>query len=81
MCQMLLWLGSTAAEQTHHPSVCKRIFTDESCIWCLQTQNASYPLLSDQGGALRKGFGIKGNFLGLVPGREVSGAGRCGRAW
>ena len=38
---------------------------------CAQNQHAPYPLLSDKGGVMRKALGIKGNFLGVVPGREV----------
>lgn len=34
-------------------------------------QSTPYPLLSDQGQVMRKGLGVKGNLLGMVPGRET----------
>ena len=37
-----------------------------------QAQKLPYPLLSDESGKLRKAFGIKGNLLGLIPGRQVT---------
>jgi peroxiredoxin Q/BCP len=39
-----------------------------------------YPLLSDEGGMLRKGLGVTGNLLGLIPGRQTfvfNVAGEC----
>ena len=44
----------------------------------LQDQHVQYPLLSDHKGALRKAFGIKGSFLGVVPGRETFVIGKDG---
>ena len=35
-------------------------------------QRLPFPLLCDQGSFLRKSFGIKGDLLGLLPGRQVS---------
>lgn len=37
----------------------------------LQAQRLNFPLLTDQSDFLRKSFGIKGDLLGLLPGRQT----------
>lgn len=37
----------------------------------MQAQRLPYPLLTDQSEFLRKSFGIKGDLLGLLPGRQT----------
>ena len=37
----------------------------------LQAQRLPFPLLTDQSEFLRKSFGIKGDLLGLLPGRQT----------
>ena len=36
-----------------------------------KAQRLPFPLLSDEGNALRKDLGIKGDLFGLIPGRQV----------
>lgn len=36
-----------------------------------KAQNLPFPLLTDASGFLRKSFGIKGDMMGLLPGRET----------
>ncbi|KXZ53853.1 hypothetical protein GPECTOR_6g771 [Gonium pectorale] len=36
-----------------------------------KANNLQYPLLSDQNALMRKAFGIKGDLLGLLPGRQT----------
>lgn len=38
---------------------------------CTQNHSLPYPLLSDEGGKLRKALGIKGHLLGIIPGRQT----------
>lgn len=45
-----------------------------------QEQRLPFPLLCDQGSFLRKSFGIKGDLLGLLPGRQtfiIDKSGKC----
>eukprot|EP00878_Enallax_costatus_P002019 GHUV01002183.1.p1 GENE.GHUV01002183.1~~GHUV01002183.1.p1 ORF type:complete len:153 (+),score=48.83 GHUV01002183.1:183-641(+) len=45
-----------------------------------QANRLPFPLLTDAGGVLRKGLGVKGDLLGLVPGRQTfvfNAAGEC----
>jgi len=37
----------------------------------VQAQRLSFPLLTDQSDFLRKSFGIKGDLMGLLPGRQT----------
>lgn len=37
----------------------------------VQAQRLPFPLLTDQSEFLRKSFGIKGDLLGLLPGRQT----------
>ena len=37
---------------------------------CLQDQSLPYPLLSDEGGKLRKALGVKKSFF-IIPGRQT----------
>ena len=36
-----------------------------------KAQRLPFPLLTDEGNAFRKAFGVKGDLLGIIPGREV----------
>jgi alkyl hydroperoxide reductase subunit AhpC len=42
-----------------------------ACTVSLQAQRLPFPLLTDQSEFLRKSFGIKGDLLGLLPGRQT----------
>lgn len=48
----------------------KPVVADEHGYY-LQAQRLNFPLLTDQSDFLRKSFGIKGDMLGLLPGRQT----------
>ncbi len=38
---------------------------------CVQAQRLNFPLLTDQSEFLRRSFGIKSDWLGMLPGRQT----------